>query len=636
MNRFLLTVLFFWQTAFLIGQTNKGITDSVFQIREVTVSSNRLEYFSIGNKMRTLDSSLMGSYSTTSLAQVLGSFSQVQINSYGLGLSNPSIRGTGSSHTAVLWNGFNLQDLLNGGVDCSLLPVNFIDDITVQYGGCSALYGSGAIGGAIHLNNTLDFEKGFSSRITTGYGSYENVFGGLNLGYSNASYSGFIKTFYNTAQNDFTFKNLMEANFPTQTLRNAERKQYGVLAGSALKLRSNSKLEGYFWFQDNDKNIPPTMATYLNSTEDNQKDRFYRATASWKTWGNNADFSLRSGFSNYYMTYDTSSFQSIQSSTNAEYNLKINANHLLNLGLDYTYEKGVSESLISKAERNRVAIFTSYRFTDNHSKWKMALNFRDEIINQNLTPLTFSLGLERKITNSLILKGIVSKNYRVPTFNDLYWEELGNPKLKCESGLNEELGFVFSQNVVKNISIRFEVSGYNNMVSNWILWYPHTNDKGKWKPENMSQVWSRGIENDLSVSFPIHKLLVKTLVSYSYTLSSKDKADFAGDPAVGEQLIYVPKHKGLLTITMMYKGFSLYYGQNYFGRRYTDIEHISQNIMNPYSVGNVSLSKKISFQNQILNLSIQLNNLWGIDYQVMQYYPMPPRNYQFNIQLNFK
>jgi iron complex outermembrane receptor protein len=218
-----------------------------------------------------------------------------------LGLSNPSIRGTGSSHTAVLWNGFNLQDLLDGGVDFSLIPINFIDDIKVQYGGCSALFGSGAIGGVIHLNNTLNFEKGLSSSISAGYGSYDNIFGGLNLGYSNASYSGLIKSFYGTAQNDFKFRNEAEFNSPIERQKNAERKQYGILTGNGFKLSTRSKIENFFWFQDNDINIAPNMVSQL---QDNWHDRSYRVTTAWKTWDTNSDLTVRSGFSDNIKSFD--------------------------------------------------------------------------------------------------------------------------------------------------------------------------------------------------------------------------------------------------------------------------------------------------------------------------------------------
>lgn len=624
---FALIVLFSAPFANLWGQT--GITDSVFQIREVTVSSNRMEYFSVGNKIRTMDSSLMGAYTSANLSQVLSSYSQVQVNAYGLGLSNPSLRGTGSGHTAVLWNGFNLQDLLNGGVDCSLIPINFIDDIKVQYGGGSALFGSGAIGGVIHLNNIIDFNKGLTYSLKTGYGSYNNMYGGLNLGYSNANYSGFIKSFYGGAQNDFKFKNTTEFGSPTQTLKNAERKQYGLLAGNAFKLSNQSKLESFFWFQDNHENIPPTMSTYENPNQDQQQDKFYRATISCKTWWDNADLTVRSGFSDYFMTFDTSHFQSIQSSTDAEYNLKINSNHLLNAGIDYTYEKGISTSLTSNAQRNRIALFTSYRFTDH--KWKVALNLRDELINQALTPITFSLGVERSVNSFLQIKGIVSKNYRVPTFNDLYWANGGNPNLKCESGFNQEIGFILSKKIEK-INICYEATGFNNKVSNWILWYP--GDKGKWYAENVNKVWARGLENDLSLSFPIHKIIIKTSVSYSFTKSTQDKADFAGDPALDKQLIYVPLHKGLCTFTIIYKGFTLYYGQSYTGNRFTETDN--SKIVAAYTLGNISISKKILLKNFALTVGLQANNIWNTTYQVMQYYPMPLRNYQINIQINFK
>ena len=624
MKYFLPFALFFIHCVTLSAQT-KGIADSVFQIHEVTVSSNRIEYFSVGNKIRTMDSSLLGSYSTANLSQVLSAYSQVQINSYGLGLSNPSIRGTGSSHTAVLWNGFNLQDLLNGGVDCSLIPINFMDDIKVQYGGCSALFGSGAIGGVIHMNNILNFDKGLTSTISSGYGSYGNMIGGLNLGYSNSFYSGVIKSFYGEAQNDFKFKNTTEYGAPIETLKNAGRKQYGLLAGNAFKLSNSSKLESFFWFQDNNKDIPPMMTNFQNPDKDNQRDKFYRATDSWKTWHDNSDFTLRSGFSDYFMIYDTSHFQSIQSSTEAEYNLKLSLNHMINTGIDYTFEKGISESLVSNAQRNRIAFFTSYRFNDNESKLKIALNLRDELINERMTPLTFSLGFERPINSLFVIKGLISKNYRVPTLNDLYWIGSGNPNLKCESGFNQELGLALSQRIEK-ANFRYELTGFNNKVSNWILWVPLNND---WNPENISQVWARGVENELSFSFPLKKIFIKTTLSYSYTKSTKDNADFANDPAFNKQLIYVPLHKGLCTITMAYSGFTLYYGQSYSGKRFSETDNTKS--VAPYSLGNISLGKNFTFRNQLLTLSFQVNNLWNSVYQVMEYYPMPLRNYQLNI-----
>lgn len=630
MNRMLLTALIGWQAVFLNAQSPKGITDSVFRIKEVTVTSNRLAYFSVGNKIKTIDSSLLGSYSTTNLAQVLGAYSQVQINSYGLGLSNPSIRGTGSSHTAVLWNGFNLQDLLNGGVDCALLPINFFDDIKVQYGGCSALYGSGAIGGAIHLINNLDFNKGFSTSLTNGYGSFENIYGGLNLGYSNKKYSGFVRSFYNSAKNDFDFKYSSSPDSRTGKMMNANGRQYGILTGNALMLNNHSKLESYFWFQDNHKNIAPTLLTYGSGNYDNQRDEFYRATASWKTWNELSDLTIRSFFSDYYTVWDSLRYRAVQFSNQAEYNLRLNKNNMLNIGVDYTFEKGWAKSFVTDPRRNRISLFTSYRFTGADSRLQVVANFRDEMIDNVVKPFTFSAGFEYPVYSEFTLKGNVSKNYRVPTFNDLHWIPGGNPNLRNESGFNQELGFVFAPKW-DVFSFRYEGTAFNNLVSDWVLWQPSSNNSSYWEAKNVNKVWARGAENDLSVSFPLDEVLIKTSISYTYTRSTKEKADAPGDQTYHKQLIYVPLHKGMASLSVRYSGYTLYVAQSFTGLRYASQDNT--NSVDPYTLGNFSISKIFRYQNHRLIVSFQINNLWNKVYVVIPNYPMPLRNFQLNIQL---
>ena len=104
------------------------------KIKEVVVTSNRLQQFTSGNKIQTIDSTALKNNATNSLAELISSQTQIQINSYGPGaLASPSFRGSGSSHTAVLWNGFNMQDILAGGVDFSQIPDFFLDDVKIQF-----------------------------------------------------------------------------------------------------------------------------------------------------------------------------------------------------------------------------------------------------------------------------------------------------------------------------------------------------------------------------------------------------------------------------------------------------------------------------------------------------------------------
>ncbi len=66
-------------------------------------------------------------------------------------------------HTAILWNGFNIQNAMLGQTDLSLLPAVFFDEVEIEYGGSSAVWGSGAVAGSIHLNNRAGFGRGLKT-----------------------------------------------------------------------------------------------------------------------------------------------------------------------------------------------------------------------------------------------------------------------------------------------------------------------------------------------------------------------------------------------------------------------------------------------------------------------------------------
>ena len=98
--------------------------------------------------------------------------SPIFIKSYGLGsLATTSFRGGSASHTAILWNGFNLGSPMNGQLDLSLVPVSLANNVSIQYGGAGALWGSGAVGGAILLNSEPEFDQGLTVDAGTAFGS---------------------------------------------------------------------------------------------------------------------------------------------------------------------------------------------------------------------------------------------------------------------------------------------------------------------------------------------------------------------------------------------------------------------------------------------------------------------------------
>jgi iron complex outermembrane receptor protein len=60
-----------------------------------------------------------------------------------------------------------------GQGDVNNIAIFGYDALEVKAGGGSVVYGSGAIGGSIHLNNELKFNEGFHATLHSEVASYE-------------------------------------------------------------------------------------------------------------------------------------------------------------------------------------------------------------------------------------------------------------------------------------------------------------------------------------------------------------------------------------------------------------------------------------------------------------------------------
>ena len=133
----------------------------IWELEEVIVSDSRLKRYTEGHKLKILrDSTLQRN--GVFLTSLLAFNSNIYFKENGFGMvSSPAFRGTNASHTAVVWNGININSQLNGQVDFNTInPFNY-SSVAIRSGGGSVQFGSGAIGGSVHLNNDLRFEKHF-------------------------------------------------------------------------------------------------------------------------------------------------------------------------------------------------------------------------------------------------------------------------------------------------------------------------------------------------------------------------------------------------------------------------------------------------------------------------------------------
>ena len=138
-----------------ISSAQQALTDSVHRLPIVEILDNRQPASNPGLYQLHFSSSSSGR-SAQSLADVLSRNTASFLRQYSPGtLASPSIRGTGAAHTALVWNGLNLQSSMNGQLDLSLIPSLLFDQFSLQMGAGSASWGTGAIGGTIFFESDL-------------------------------------------------------------------------------------------------------------------------------------------------------------------------------------------------------------------------------------------------------------------------------------------------------------------------------------------------------------------------------------------------------------------------------------------------------------------------------------------------
>src|SRR5688500_6756660 len=151
--------------------------DSIL-LEAVTVYGLPEERYLTGSSVHSLDSAVLHQESNRHLGDALAEQLPIYFRNYGSGMiSGISLRGTSPSHTAVLWNGININSFSHGQADFSILPSDAFGDVKVHTGGGSARFGSGAFGGTILLNSSLTEGNAFS--ISQDVGSFGKYFTSL-------------------------------------------------------------------------------------------------------------------------------------------------------------------------------------------------------------------------------------------------------------------------------------------------------------------------------------------------------------------------------------------------------------------------------------------------------------------------
>lgn len=612
---------------------------------------------------QTLSGKELHRLNSNSVADALRYFSGVQVKDYGGvgGIKTVNIRSMGTNHTGVVYDGVELGNAQNGQIDLGQFSLDNIEALSLYNGQKSEIlqpakdFGSA---GTIYIRTrTPVFNDGenYHARVTVRTGSFDllNPSALIELKLSERISTSLSAEWINSSgKYKFRYRRVNPAGelaYDTTAVR-----QNGDINATRIELNTHGTLNSGSWnFKvynyNSERGVPGAIVNNVwrrgeriwdtNSfaqgsytgffekftTLNNIKYAFYRTH-----YVNNDDKQVK--IDNLYKQkeiyfssaneYEVTNFWSVSASYDFMWNT---------LDADvYGFVKPdrISQylSAATALNFNRIKIQASALGTFIHDKIRGQKAPADKHV---FSPAIFMNGYPLR-NKDFSIRAFYKKSFRMPTFNDLYYADMGNSQLSPERVTQYNLGFLYDHNSTSLISAaRISADVYYNKVKDKIVAYPK-GQQFRWTMLNLGLVDIRGIDVTGLLTLNPYRDLYLT-VRAQYTFQRAIDITNPSDNYYRDQIPYIPRHSGAAVVNAQWKGWGLNYSWIYVGERYNQQENIRYNYTQPWYTSDVSLSKDFKLGRVNLRGLIEINNLLSQDYDVILNYPMPKRNYKFTL-----
>jgi len=623
------------------SKTNVLTVFDTIQLKEV-VSYGKLKKYQSGAKIESIPALQFDAHRDGSLEQLLSRTLPIVLKSRAGAASNIRLRGTSPNHTSVNFGGINLNSLTLGESNMSNIPMYLFDEVGVQFGSASTVNGSGSIGGAIHLGLKNNWTKGVKAEARVAHGSFGEELYGTKIYIGNGKFESVTRAYYYKKDNDFKFTNTAVYDFEKKTFqvedkqRNANIENKGLIQEFNYKFSEKEMFKFNLWLEKGWHLIQQNMQKNESKPDYKEpyEDKHIRLWTSYKNDKRAIKYEISGGYVydngiHNKNTDDTIQTQRVIGEACVEHELnkkisyKIGAKASRIFPTVYTYSEDIEYE-------DRVDFYASY-FHKINRKLTATINLRQGLVTNFKVPFTPTIGFKyllfSKEKQALNINGNFAKSYRVPTLNDRFWGDQGNPDLKPEKGMNYELGFKWNYSN-NETSGQIKLNTFYLNVDKWVLW----RNKTVWVPLNVQEVKSKGFELMTQWNYSLGGVKTVSGFNYSYTSTEPIKSLDPTIP-VGRQLEYVPLHSGNIYSTTSFKNTDVSIDCKYTDKQFTNGEE--DNILSSYFLLNFSLGHQLKLNNNNkIRIKGMLNNILNTDYQSSFGYAMPGINYRLSLTYN--
>ena len=611
-----------------------------------------------------------------SVADAIRYFSGVQLKDYGGvgGLKTVNIRSMGTNHMAVFYDGIQLGNAQNGQVDLGRFSLDDVEEISLYNGQKSDIFQSakdfGASGTIYITTRRPRFENGRNAnfKATMKTGSFGLINPSIRSEYkiSDAVSASFSGEWVNaTGKYKFRYRmrnSLGEIAYDTTAVRhngdiNATRLE-AALHGTLDEGRWTVRAYSY----NSERGIPGAIVNnvFRNGERLWDTNSFIQGSFTNK-WSPKFRSLINAKYAADYTHYENQDAKLIQTkNTYRQKELYASCANLYNImenwevSLAYDFQWNTLDAkfymptesdgtfpyptrytqmaaLATAFEWGRIKGQASVLGYFVHEKVKRFEARPDKAV---ATP-AFFLSYKPFHRQDLSVRAFYKRMFRMPTFNDLYYTDMGNAFLKPEYAEQFNIGLKYTKNFMNMPALRTvdaSVDAYYNHITDQIIAYPK-GQQFRWTMLNLGEVDIKGVDIALNSAWAFGKVEATARLQYTYQ-EAIDVTDSA-DTYYRDQIPYIPWHSGSAVLSLFYKGWGLNYSFIYTGERYNQQENIPRNHTQPWYTSDLSVQKSFAIRTSTLKLTAEINNLFGQDYDVVLNYPMPKTNCRFVTSFNF-
>ena len=615
-----------------------------------------------------------------SIADALRFFSGIQLKDYGGvgGIKTVDIRSMGTHHLGIFYDGIELGNAQNGQIDLGQFSLDNIDEISLYNGQKSAIFQPASDfgnAGSVYIRTRkprFTDGKSYNIKLKAKYGSSDLVrLSALWEQRLSSAVSTSLNAEHLTSSGKYKFNYRRVTPSGGVAYDTTAVRQNGDIRADRIDFNVNGILQRGYWntkvyFYNSQRGIPGAIVNNvwrrgerqsdLNFFVQNrfQKDITDRFSTQWL-----AKYAF---YRTHYVNKDTTQLpadnrfwqQEFYLSTSNAY--EILPNWSISTSYDFRWNKLNADTyrfVFPTRFSNMISLATAFEAPFIRIQGSVLASFIHDKLHpttrlmpgmkatDNITKFTPALFIDfpiiDKATNEastkLSVRTFAKRSFRMPTFNDLYYTDLGNSNLKPESATQYDLGVVFNKQYNGHLlrNVQFQADGYYNTIHDKIIAYPK-GQQFRWTMLNLGRVHITGIDVMGAIALqPINDLVVTARLQYTYQ-DARDVTN-ASDVFYKDQIPYIPYNSGSAIVNLAYHNWTLNYSFIYSGKRYNQQENIPNNYMQPWYTSDVSLQYDFKAFGTKCRAMLEVNNILNQKYDVILNYPMPGINSLVGLQV---